>query len=135
MKSVSEMMRFLHRCVSTDKRNRRFGVRSASRVAGPEVMEAKLLLAADLGDVLFNPVVLNEIDEGQSIDSYFVAFETAQNTTLLEQATGASSVTASEFVANGYTLEFDDGMSVQIAADTFVLLPGFEDLHPNVARQ
>ena len=44
MKSVSEMIRFLNRCFSTDKRNRRSGVRSASRVAGPEVMEARLLI-------------------------------------------------------------------------------------------
>ncbi|MEO2030030.1 MAG: hypothetical protein ABGZ23_29550, partial [Fuerstiella sp.] len=133
MKSVSEMIRFLNRCFSTDKRSRRSGVRAASRVAGPEVMEARLLLAADLGEVLFDPLVLSHIGEGQGVDSYFVAFDAPQSHAGLQQITGATSVSTSAFVTNGYTLEFDQDVSVQAAADAFSVLPGFEYLSPNVA--
>ena len=63
MKSVSEMMRFLNRCFSTDMRSRRYGGRSRDRVAGPELMEPRLLLAADLSDVLYDPLVLSQLGE------------------------------------------------------------------------
>ena len=133
MKSVSEMIRFLNRCFSDDTRSRRYGVRSRDRVASPETMEARLLLAADLGEVLFDPLLLAELGESQAIDSYFVAFDASQSEAGLQQSTGASSVTASEFVTNGYTFEFAQDVTVQQAADAFSLLPGFEYLTPNVA--
>ncbi len=132
MKSVSEMMRFLNRCFSTDMRSRRYGGRSRDRVAGPELMEPRLLLAADLSDVLYDPLVLSQLGESQAIDSYFVAFDAPQSEAGLLQSTGASSVTASEFVANGYTLDFAQDVTINQAADAFSLLPGFTYLNPNV---
>ncbi|MDG1894399.1 MAG: S8 family serine peptidase [Fuerstiella sp.] len=133
MKSVSEMIRFLNRCFSSDVRSRRSAARSAERMAGPETMEARLLLAADLGDVLFDPLVLDQIEDGHVIESYFVAFDAPQSQAALQQLTGASAVTASQFVENGYTLEFDQDVTVNAAADAFSVLPGFEYLNPNLA--
>jgi len=44
-------------------------------------------------------------------------------------------VTQSEFVTNGYTLDFDQGLTMQTAADAFSELPDFDYLHPNVTVQ
>ncbi|MCP4172988.1 MAG: S8 family serine peptidase [Fuerstiella sp.] len=135
MKSVSEMMRFLNRCFSTETRNRRYGVRSRDCVAGPELMEARLLLAADLSQVLYDPMVLPLLGEDQAIDSYFVAFDAPQSQAGLQQITGATSVTESAFVPNAYTLDFSQDVTVQQAADAFSILSGFVYLNPNVSIQ
>lgn len=134
MKSVTEMIGFLKRSLS-EKNARRNPTRSARSLNQVEAVEQRLLLAADLNEALFNSAVLQDFGRDDLLQSYFVRFETAQNASQLAQATGAASVEPSEFVTNGYTLEFDQGITVQAAADAFSELPGFDYLHPNIEIQ
>ncbi len=131
MKSVTEMLRFLHQCLSSRRDERRLGPQKMKGLGYAEAVEARLLLTADLQDVLFDATVINEIPESTSVDSYFVAFESAQDPAELLQATNAASVVSSELVANGYNLSFDTGMTLQEAADSLSGLEGFVYLYPN----
>lgn len=134
MKSVTEMIGFLQRCMS-EKNARRKPARSTKSMQNVEAVEQRLLLAADLVQNLYDVSILQEIDSDTEVPSYFLHFDTAQDTAQLAQATGASSVEPSQFVPNGYTLQFDQGITVQDAADAFSELPGFDYLHPDIEIQ
>lgn len=135
MKSVNEMIAFLRSCVSSEKHGRRSMAKAAHRLGATEAVEARLLLAADVAGSLYDSTIIQELDDAETVDSYLVAFSNAQNANTLQAATGASSVVASAFVDNAYTLKFDDGLTLQQAADSFTALPDFQYLHPNVRIQ
>lgn len=134
MKSAKNMMKFIQNCLSGNPGARRPGSQRRNNFSGGEAMEQRLLLTADLNNVLFTPIVLENLQQNALVDSYFVRFETAQDTDQLQLLTEAASVTASPFVANGYTFEFDDGMTVQNSANLFAALPDFDYLHPNILQ-
>lgn len=135
MKSVNEMIEFLRGCISRGKQARRSTNQTKNGLGTTEAVEARLLLAADIAGSLYDSSVMLDIGEGQAIDSYLVAFSNPQNVSNLQTATGAASVEASAFVDNAYTLEFDNGLTLQQASDSFAELPGFSYLHPNVEVQ
>ena len=135
MKSVNEMLEFLRGCLSRGKQARRSTTKATNGLGTTEAVEARLLLAADISGSLYDSAIMQDINEGQAIDSYLVAFSNSQNVNQLQAATGAASVEASPFVNNAYTLEFDNGLTLQEAADSFPELPGFTYLHPNVRIQ
>ncbi|MEZ6127158.1 MAG: S8 family peptidase [Planctomycetaceae bacterium] len=135
MKSVHEIIDFLHSCLSGDRQNRRKQSRSRQSLGYAEAVEQRLLLTADLKDALYDVAVLQNIAADEQVSSYFLRFETAQDTAQLTEATGASSIEPSVFVTNGYTLDFNQGLTLQEAADAFSALPDFDYLHPNILVQ
>lgn len=135
MKSVNELIEFLRGCVAREKQTRRSMAKTGAGLGATESVEARLLLAADIAGSLYDPTIMEGLEDGQTIDSFLVAFNTAQNANALQTATGASSVTASAFVDNAFTLEFDNGLNLQEAADSFTELTGFQYLYPNVRVQ
>lgn len=135
MKSAKDMMNLVRKCFKANENSRRSQQRQANRFGSPEVMEERLLLTVDLQDALYNGLVVDEIGERTRVESYFVHFDAAQNTTSLRLETGATAVAESQFIENGYNLTFNDGKTLQEAADLFGGLSGFDYLHPNVARE
>lgn len=134
MKSARNMMKFIQNCLTGNNQNRRGGGLRRNRITGAEAMEQRLLLTADLDNVLFTPIVLENLQQNTPVESYFVRFDTNQSADQLQQVTEAASVTESAFVTNGFTFEFEEGMNIQDAADLFSSLADFDYLHPNIQQ-
>lgn len=134
MTSRKDLFKYLQNCFSGGKSSRRSRNGHSNGVGNPEVMEERLLLTVDLQDVLFNSAVVTSVRPTERIDSYFVKFSTPQNVTTLQQATGASAITPSQFVDNGFTFNFANGMTLQQSANLFGGMNDLDYLHPNVSR-
>ena len=131
MKSPQQILNFVRSSLSSRKPRRKDRISEARAIQASEAMEPRLLLTADLNDVLFDALVIDEIGLNSPVESYFVRFEAPQDEAALIRDSGAQSVSASQFVENGYTLEFQSGMDLQEAADLLSVLPDFDYLHPN----
>lgn len=134
MKSVRDILELIEQAFSGSKGQRRFQ-RKNRQQAKPEALEPRLLLTADLSDALFSPLSIEAIESTTLVEDYVVAFDTAQDPQQLLDATGATSVTSSEFIPNAYTFSFGDGLTLQDAADRVASLDDFEFLHPDVPQQ
>lgn len=136
MKSVRDILDLIEQTLSGSKSQRRFQRKSKNRQqAKPEALEPRLLLTADLADVLYSPLSLQTVDASTEVEEYLVAFESVQDPQQLQDATDATSVTASEFIPNAFTLRFADGLNLQDAADRVASLDDFQYLHPDVKTQ
>ena len=138
MKSVSEFLSQLFSRAKSYETARRAPRRST--VGAAERVEARLLLSAtnagleevQLEEVLYDTLVLRDVDPSLTIDSYFVRFSATPNESDLQTTSGVSSVTASEWVENGYEFDLETGLNLQAAANLFSTLPNFEYMHPDL---
>lgn len=133
MKSISELMKFLQHSSRSQKPSRRRGRNSDQAATTVEAVEARMLLSA----VTKADIEAQFPNNGNSepVSSYFVTFDSAQNTASLREAVGASSVTASAFVPNGYTVDLPQAIPETDALDRFSALPGYQSLWANQLRQ
>lgn len=134
MKSLTQLIRSFQQSGRNGSRKRRLNERSGNRLVSVETVESRTLLTT-IAEALYNPAVMNDIADTDLVTDYFVKFETVQNIGQLTNQTGAQSVTESQFVTNGYMLEFQGGRTMQQAVDILGDMPGFEYMHPDVPFQ
>lgn len=133
MKSISELMKFLQHSSRSRKPSRRSG-RFADRAASTvEAVEQRLLLSAQTKAEVHQQFPQDA--DSEPVSSFFVTFDSAQNTSSLRDAVGAVSVSASVFVPNGYTVDLPQAIPEDDAHATFSSLDGFQSLWANELRQ
>ena len=132
MTPANNFLSFVRSLLCSRKAKRREGISEGRAIRDSEAMEPRLLLTADLQGSLYDALVISEVGLSAEVDSYFVRFNSPQDVVALQASTGAESLTTSPWVENGYTLDFELGMTLQEAADTFSVMPNFDYLHPNV---
>jgi subtilisin family serine protease len=132
MRSFSDLLAFLRRAYAQsrpverrDKKNRRhFGMEDG--------LEPRQLLTFDLKSVLYAPQAADRITLATTAQEYVVSFSKSQSTSKLATSLGASSVTKSPYLTNGYIVKFSGKVNVTTTAEKLSKLSNFQYVHPNL---
>jgi len=132
MRSFSDLLAFLRRTYAQSRPVERRDKKNQRHFGMEDGLEPRQLLTFDLKSVLYAPQTADRITQSTAAQEYVVSFSKSQSTATIASTLGASSVTKSPYLQNGYVVKFSGKVNVTSTAEKMLKLSGFQYVHPEL---